>query len=325
MGTNQSFQSMLNQYLPIELLQQEYIKRDYLMQKVNMDESWKGGSLIVPFQQQFGSSIEFGQLAASNDISEYKYTRGSISTQPEAWGSIILNHRDLMQHDGKIPESTFLRILPGQVDAMLRYFKMVISVHLMGDGSVAKATVSGTAGGVLEVDRVDRFTLDQKVVMNDNGTVGQTTMYVIAIDVNGGTLKKGSITLSLSRGGAAASISTYTTGNVTKVYHPGAIASGMTSMRSQVLSAANGGSANLFGVAKTAAPFLQAVNYLGSSITANNILTVIFDAYTQYKILAQGGILPEVVMSFKHFGSCLKLLDVQKGPYALISRITKSF
>jgi len=42
MATNRDFSSLLNQYLPLELLKQEYIKRDYLMQKVNMDESWKG-------------------------------------------------------------------------------------------------------------------------------------------------------------------------------------------------------------------------------------------------------------------------------------------
>lgn len=42
MATNRDFSSLLNQYLPIDLLKQEYMKRDYLMTKVNMDESWKG-------------------------------------------------------------------------------------------------------------------------------------------------------------------------------------------------------------------------------------------------------------------------------------------
>lgn len=82
MSTNRDFQSMLNQYLPLDLLKQEFIKRDYLMQKVDHIENWKGGELIVPFQGQHASSIEFGQLAAQNDIAKYKYIRGSITTQP---------------------------------------------------------------------------------------------------------------------------------------------------------------------------------------------------------------------------------------------------
>ena len=82
MATNRDFSSLLNQYLPIELLKQEYIKRDYLMQRVNMDESWKGGDLIIPFEGQHASSVEFGQLADSADISKYDYVRGSVTTQP---------------------------------------------------------------------------------------------------------------------------------------------------------------------------------------------------------------------------------------------------
>jgi hypothetical protein len=48
MATNRDFQAMLNQYLPLRLLEQEFLKRDYLMQKVDQDSSWKGGDLIVP-------------------------------------------------------------------------------------------------------------------------------------------------------------------------------------------------------------------------------------------------------------------------------------
>lgn len=317
MGTTQSFSSMLNQYLPIELLEQEYVKRDYLMQKVNMDESWKGGSLIVPFESQYGSSVEFGQLAASTDISEYAYTRGSIGTQPEAWASMIFNHRDLMQHDGKIPESTFLRILPDQVEAMLRYFKMVLSVHLLGDGSFAKLTADGDASGHITVDRVDRFTLSQKLTLVDGNTAA-ATYYVTAINVNTQV-----VTLSATRGGSAADVSAYTVSQSAKVYHPGANTAGMTSMRSQLLSSANGGSTSIFGQTKTAAPFLQAINKDGSDITSSNILSKIFDAYTTYKTLGQGGLLPEVICSFKHFGSILKLLDVQKGPFNVVPNSRK--
>lgn len=313
MSTNRSFQSMLNQYLPLELLQEELIKRDYLMQKVDQVSDWKGGDLIVPFEGQHASSIEFGSLTAESDISQYKYVRGSITTQPEVWATLLFNHRDLMEHDGKIPESTFLKILPNQIESMMTYFKMCVSVHLLNT-SLAKVTVDGTAGGVLEVDRVDRFTVDQKCVLDD-GNSSPLTVYVINVDVNGGTLGEGKITVSATRGGAAADVSAYTVAQGAALYHVGAQSAGMTSLPSQLLSAANGGSTNLFGVAKTAWSFLQAVQIDGSAVSATNILAKIFDGYTRRQRLAKSGKIPEVLMSYKHFGSILKIIEASKGAF----------
>lgn len=310
MATNRDFSAMLNDYLPLELLKQEFIKRDYLMGKVNMDESWKGGDLVVPFEGQHASSVEFGALADSTDISKYLYVRGSITTQPEVWGSLVFNHRDFLEHDGKIPESTFLRILPGQVDAMLSYMKMCVSVHLLGGPHFAKVTdATNAATGIMIVDRVDRFALSQKVSLDDDDSAA-AAYYVIAVNVN-----DKSVTLSATRGGAAANVSAYSVAQNAKFYHPGAQASGMTSLKSQLLSLANSGSTNLFGQAKTAYPFLQCPNISGADVTATNILDKIFDAYTQRMILGKGGKAPEVLMSFKHFGSILKLIEIQKGAY----------
>jgi hypothetical protein len=42
MSTDRSFQSMLNEYLAIDLLKEEWIKRDYTLQKVDRDDGWKG-------------------------------------------------------------------------------------------------------------------------------------------------------------------------------------------------------------------------------------------------------------------------------------------
>lgn len=314
MATSRDFQSMLNEYLPLELLSAEMMKRDYVLTTVKKREDWKGGQLIVPFEGQSASSIEFGQLAADTDVSKYKYVRGTLSTQPELWGTMKFEHRDLMEHDGKIPESTFLRILPNQINDFLTNIKMVTSINLLNGPHFAKLTVDGTVGGVIEVDRVDRFQLDQKVSLQDGNTAA-AYYYVIAININGGTLGKGAVTLSATRGGAAADVSAYTVAQAAKVYHPGAQTGSFTSLESQLLSLANGGSTNLFGQAKTAYPFLQAVQVDGSAVSASNILSKIFDGYTARQIYGKGGAAPEVLMSLKHFGSCLKLLEVQKGPF----------
>ena len=318
MATNRDFSSLLNQYLPLDLLKNEYMKRDYLMSRVTHDESWKGGDLIVPFEGQHASSVEFGALAASTDVSKYDYIRGSITTQPEVWSTLVFQHRDLFQHDGKIPESTFLRILPGQFDSMMNYMKMVVSVHLLAGPHFATVTDSTNAAtGIFIVDRIDRFSLSQKLSIDDDNST-PLDAYVIAINVN-----TKSVTLSDSRGGAAFNFGAYTLAQNAKMYHPGAQTAGMTSLRSQLLSLANGGSTNLFGQAKTAYPFLQCPNIDGSAVSATNILDQIFDAYTARMILGKGGKAPEVVMSFKHLGSILKLLEIGKGQYNVVPNSRK--
>lgn len=314
---------MLNEYLPIELLKEEMMKRDYLLEKVEKDDGWKGGTLIVPFEGQHASSFEFGQLADQADVSKYKYIRGQVTIQPEIWGTMRFEHRDLQEHDGKIPETTFLRILPGQIDDFLTYMKSTVSVNMLNGPWFATLTVSGTVGGVIEVDKVDRFTLDQKLVLIDGNTAA-ASYYVIAIDVNGGTLLKGSVTLSATRGGAAADVSAYTTGQSAKVYHPGAATSSFTSLKQQLLSLANGGSANLFGVSKLLYPYLQAVQVDGSGVTATNLLAKVFDGYTRRQQLAKGSAAPEVLMSFKHFGSAMKIIEQSKGAFNVVPNSRKT-
>lgn len=317
MATNRSFQSMLNQYLPLDLLKEELIKRDYLFQKVDHVEDWKGGDLIVPFEGQHASSIEYGALTAENDISQYKYIRGSISTQPEVWATLLFLHRDLMEHDGKIPESTFLKILPNQIEQMMMYFKMCVSVQLLNK-NLSTVTVDGTVGGVLGVDRVDRFTVDQKISVVD-GNTASANYYVINVNVYNET-----ITVSATRSGAAADVSAYTVAQNAAIYHVGAQTSGMTSLPAQLLSAANGGSTNLFGVAKTAWPFLQAVQIDGTAVSATNILAKIFDGYTKRQRLAKSGKIPEVMVSFKHMGSILKIIEGSKGAFNVVPNSMKA-
>lgn len=308
MSTNRDFSAMLNEYLTIDLMREELLKRDYVLQKVDRDDGWKSGTIPVPFEGQHASSLSFGSLSADTNISKYKYVRGQVTTYRELWGALRFEHRDLMEHDGKINEKSFLKILPGQIDDFVTNFKSAASINLMDGPHFAVVTVDGTAGGVLEVDRVDRFTIDQEFVLDD-GNSAPLTVYVIAIDVNGGTLFKGAVTVSASRGGAAVDVSAYTVAQSAKCYLVGAQAESFTSITSQLLSAANGGSATIFGQTKTAYPYLQAVQFSGASVSATNLLATIFDAYTRRQILAKTGKMAEVLMSYKHFGSCLKTLE----------------
>jgi hypothetical protein len=310
MSTDRSFQAMLNEYMPNKLLKEELIKRDYILSTIERDDSWKGGKLIVPFKAAGASSVKMGGLTAANDISEDQYVRGSIDDYKEMWGSMIFNHRDLMDHSGKVIEDSFLKILPDTIDDFMSYVKMVASIQ-MGTGASFSLVTDATnaASGLMEVDRIDRFVLGQKVTLDDDNSAA-ASYYVTAINVNTDV-----VTLSATRGGAAANVSAYSVAQNAKFYTDGAESVSFTSIVSVLLSAANGGDSTVHGQSKVAYPFLQAVNVAGSSITASNILEKLFDAYTEIRRKAKGNA-RKVLMSYKHLGSILKLLDINgQGNY----------
>ena len=310
-ATDRSFQDMLNEYLPNSLLKEELIKRDYILSTVEKDNKWKGGKIIVPFKAQGASSIKVGGLTASNDIAQSKYVRGSIDSYKEVWGSMIFNHTDLIQHDGKIKESTFLRVLPDTIDDFMDYMKHVVSVQLGTGPHFATVTDdTNAATGIFVVDRVDRFCLDQKCSIDDDDSAA-TDVYVVAIDVSAGA-----VTFSATRGGAAANLLAYSVAQNAKLYHDGVATAAdiFTSLRSALLSAANGGSATLHGQTKLAYPFLQAINIDGGAISATNIIEKIFDAYVDVRIKARGKA-TDVLMSYKNLANCMKKVELGKGDF----------
>lgn len=320
MATTRTFQTMLNDYLTYDLLKEELVKRDYLLTKIEKDNGWKGGTLPVPFKGAIASSVAFGQLSASNDVAEDAYVRGTISSQKEVWGTMIFNHRDLMEHDGKIPESTFLRILPDAVDSFMDRMKMVVSVALLNGSYFAKLTADSTANdGNITVDRPDRFEIGQKVLVKDaDATV--STGYVKTINMNTKV-----VNLVTARGGST--VVDFSANNITgsatgaaKCYYEGADpanGNSFSSLKDALLSAANGGSSTLYGQTKVTYPYLQAINVSGATINASNILDKIFDAYTTFRQLGKGN--PnEALMSYKHLGSVLKVLEINKGSFNVI-------
>lgn len=298
---------MLNEYLPNELLKEEMIKRDYLLSNVEKDDSWLGGNLVVPFKAAGASSVAAGQLSASNDIAEDKYVRGGVSVQPEIWGSMIFNHRDLMEH-GSVSDENLLKILPDTVDDFLTYMKFVVSVNLMNGAQFDKLTAAATSSnGVITVAHPERFSIAQKVQV-DSVTV--QTGYVSAIDMNALT-----VTLVTTRGGSTnVDFSAVNKASGTLVYNDGFAANGMSSLRNALLSSANGGSSQLYGQTKTNYPYLQAINVSGATINAANIMEKIFDALTTIRTYGKGAP-TDIVMSYRNFGSCIKVIENSKGAF----------
>lgn len=308
MATTRTFQDMLNEWLNYDLLKEEMIKRDYLLSKVARDDNWKGGTLPVPFKGAYASSVRFGALTAANDVSEDQYIRGEITTQPEVWGTMKFNHRDLMEHNGRVNEQSFLKLLPGAIDDFMTNMKAMISQHMLSGSHVVTLTGDGQAGGTCTVDRVERLAIGMKGQIDDNNSAA-ADIYITAINVNTDT-----ITVSASRGGVALDISAYTVAQGAKIYFDGAQTTSMTSLKSSLLSATNGGTATLYTKTKTDYPYLQSINIDGSTITTTNIVTKLFDAFYTVKRKGRGN--PTTcLMSWKWLAAIMAVVEGSKGAY----------
>jgi hypothetical protein len=318
MATTRQFQDMLNEYLPNKLLREEMIKRDYILQKCQKDDGWLGGDIVVPFRGSRATSVKFGGLTDSTDIAQAKRVRGSITDYTEAWHSLIFDHTDLMQHD-QLSEQNLLKMLPDEIEDAMTYFKDVVSVQLGSGPHFATVTdATNAATGIMVVDHIERFELDQKVTLDDNDSAA-ASYYVTAVNVN-----SDAVTLSATRGGAAANVSAYSVAQEAKFYIDGVFDAGgnhdtFFSMRSALLSAANGGSTNIHGIAKTAYPYLQAVNIDGSGINATNFLDQLFDGYTEVRKKCKG-MADTFLMAYKHLGTAMKLIQVEKGSFVVTSQ-----
>lgn len=310
MATDRSFSSMLNEYLPYELLRAEMIKKVWLFNKCKKDDTWLGGNLVVPFQGAGASSVSWGSLTAEADIAEDQYVRGNVSAYKEMWGTMKFKSTDLKQH-GKLSDQNFLKLLPDTLDRFVDLMKERASLVMM-NGYASLANADGVVGGTIGVKNPERFCVGEKVYVDDDNSA-PVVGYITAINQNTGVL-----TIQTARsGGVAVDLSAYTVAQNAKLYYDGTQPgsdNGFTSLRSQLLSAANGGASTQFGVTKTAWSFLQATQISGSGVTASNILDRIFAGYV--KVANRGSSNPnQIVMSFKNLASCMQQLEGSKGAY----------
>jgi len=322
MSTTTDFQDMLNDYLPNPLLKEELVKRDYVLRKCEKDDGWNSGPLIVPFKGAQASSLKYGGLTAANAIAQSKFVRGQVDGPKEIWGTMMFNHRDLMEH-GKISEQNFLKLLPDEIEDFMDYTKGVVSTNLLNGAAFAHAEAASTsATGLVTVDRPDRFTIGQLVQMktSDNTTI---TVYVKTIDINTKviqfvTARDGSTGYDFSAVGKDLVANA-------SMYNDGAITAGnpFSSLKAALLSAANGGDAALYGKTKTAWTYLQAINISGADVTSANILDKMFDALVKVRLYGKGNP-TEVLMSLTNLGHCMKVVEASKGAYKVTENSQKA-
>lgn len=314
--TNVDFDTMIKRYMPYELLFEEVMKRDYFLGKVDKDQTWKGGEMQIPFMGAHASSISYGQLYDEANINEDKPVLGTVSGYKEIWGAMVFNDHDLQRHDNMA--QSFLKILPDRLEAFIDRMKEAVSINLLNGSHMASLDVAAAASdlvnGVVVVDRPARLSVNQFFEVGVVGTnraaaLADAGVYIGQIDISAKTVSvfedKG-LTTPADLSGTGINVQA---GD--KLFVKGATVAGQgfTSLRDQLLSAANGGSATLFGISKLAYPHLQATNFDGAGIDKDNILGVLFDAYNATRELGKGNP-TDLVMSFKNLGSCMRELEL---------------
>lgn len=310
MATNINFSTMLKRYMPTDMLVEEMKKRNYFFRKVNKDESWMGGRYEVPFEGAEASSVKLGSLPEASDISQTEAVLGYEDQYKEIWGSMVFYEKDLdLNNDLK---GSFLKLLPGKLNQFLTKMEKDFSHHVLLGAVIDTLTANGTNVGVAAVNFPERFVRGQKMQIRNSDPVA-ADVYVIAIDMNAKT-----ITVSATRGGAALDISAYTTAKASALYIDGAVNTGtgavqntFNNLKTSLLSAANGGVASIHNQTKTSYPFLQSQNFDGSGITEATVLEEVYDAFLETERIGKGQP-TEVIMSYKHFGSCVKSLEVAR-------------
>lgn len=318
-----TFNAMINEYLPEDMLANEVRKNDWFLSKVEIKKGWNGGSMAVGFEEAAASSIAFGSLTADTDIAEAVLVRGTIDGYKHLSASMIFNHRDLAEHGAgkKVNEQTFLKLLPGQVEKLVRHTRENLSRNLLNGKKLAKVDQDGAADGTIGVDRPERFKVGMKVELHDNAATASISAYVKSIN-----LVTGVITLASARGaaGPVVSLIAWDVSNGAYLTHPGQDAEGFSGLKDLILPASAGGIATLYGKTKASYTYLQSYAVSGaSSVTASEILKPIFDAYTNHRILFEGDA-KQVVMSLKNFAIAMKQVEASKGAFSVIPNSEKA-
>lgn len=321
MATNKAntFASMLNEYLTYDLLEQAFKEQSWLWNEANIRKTWRGGKLIVPFQDNYANSVKMGGLTDDSDIGNAGYVRGSVDGYKEVYGSIFFNSRDLNIDHFKVSEQNFISLLPTQIDQLMKFMRQTVSIQLLNGGrlDMVKGAYVGAADGLISVLHPERFNRTMKVVLKDADTT--LTGYVQAINRSTGEL----LIHDVRVGGAPLDLTGLDA--TTEIFIDGGDTTQFNSLKNDLLLAANGGSDTFANQQKTASTFTQAIQYdaggsggtgdwnTGTAIESKDILPLIFDNLRRNYQL--GGEADCVLMGYKHFSAAMLALEKGSGGF----------
>ena len=301
--SSEKFNNMLNEHLKYDLMKEKMEAASYLYKWTDKDEEWIGGEVPIPFMEKTGS-VRSGRLVHADRVASNRYLRGKLtpSEQAEIFMAAEFLEKDIFTHKGELKERTFIGdLLPRQMDCIQEEFITTLNHQILNSTRLDTAVGVGSAAGVVEVNRVERFILDQYV------KVGTALGFVNAIDVN-----ENQITITDAVNGGSPVDLSGEAANADIFQEDFDTAVPLNGLSDMLLSEANGGSANLHGISKVSSPFLQALNFDGSGIVATDILQQNFNFYSEYKRKRKVGA-TDMWMSYKNLTAIMDRLEQDKG------------
>jgi hypothetical protein len=310
MAATASYSALLKRYTPESLIENEFAKMSYIYANCEKDKSWRGGTYEVPFLEAGFSSLQYGSLAASNDVAEMDVVMGT-TTMKELWGSILVRESDLYRHGDM--ESSYLKIMPDKIEEFVKFAQEQVGIGFLAGARIARATANGTAGGDITVDKPYAFRKGMKIEVIDDDT-GAATGYIRSININTGVLS----VFDARTGGAAVNLSTFTTAQNARVRVVGSGTERFQSLRDVTLTAALGGSDSIYGLTKSSYAVLQSLQASGASFTAATILDDLLGTYYDFNE-KRGNMFKEMWVSMGVFKNISRVLESNRR-YATIEK-----
>jgi len=266
-----SYGALLKRYTPESLLENEFTKLSYIWQNCEKDKSWRGGVYEIPIFEAGFSSLQYGSLAASNDIGEMDVALGTTSMK-ELWGSILVREADLYRHGDM--EQSYLKIMPEKIEEFVKYMQSLVSTGFLQGPRIALVTADGNNSGEITVDKPHFFRKGMKIEVDDDNSA-LVTGYVRSINLNTNKL----LVYNARSGGAVVDLSGYTAAQNAIVRIVGTASEAFTSLPEFLLPAANGGADAIYGKTKADYTALQSLTASGSAWTAATVLDDVLSAY----------------------------------------------
>lgn len=242
---------------------------------------------------------------------------------------------------------TFIDNMKEAVSVNLLNGTHIVNIDLVATAAldVASPLAGGSTrieNGIVVVDRIARMQLGQFVELGLVGTSridnsGEGGAYIAEINISDKTVRLvkpfdtksilpadlaeklpgpiGAAVLDLTLVAASDMVSAVAAGDRLFARAGTVAGRGLTSLRDQLLSQVNGGTAQIFGINKLSYPHLQTPNFdaSGGLITAVNILDKIFDFHTETRILGKGAP-TDAIMSYRNLAHVMKNLEHGRGP-----------
>lgn len=274
--TAQVFNELLKKYQPWQAME-DYVKRsDFFLKNVQVKKDFIEDIMAIPFITAGHTNVRAGKLTPTNEVTRGDGAVGELKDEElmELWGTIKVTSKDIRKH--KSAEKSFKAMFPQKISGLMETMKEQVSVQFLQDGSICSIVSGGTpASGVVKVNRPERLSVRQR--LDFKGDTTTIAGFIRQIDMEQDLItvydaEEGGSVVDLSGIGANAGVYVYDHAN-----------NDYDTLKSMLLPASQGGSANLHGIPKLSSPILQAHYEDCSGFSASTILDDVYKVFRKVK------------------------------------------